>query len=408
MEKSFDSSFFIGNRKKLLNSIDSDVLIMSANGVLQKSMDTSYPFRQESNFWYLTGLNKPDLILVVTKNEEFLIIPDFFVHRESITSFTHKENFKNDSGVQEVLDDNEGWKNLKEIIKTSSKIATCLPSPELIKFYGIYTNPSKRRLVKKIKSINKNISFEDVRSTLATLRMTKQEVEIAAIQKATDITLDTLSVVLNKENISQYKDTGEIERAIFNGFLKRGGQGHGFDPIVAGGANAALFHFEELGIPIKGNELLYCDVGSSYGMYASDITRTIAIGKPTQRQKDVFEAVKSAQSEARKLIKPGIMLKEYELEVQQIVGKQLKNLGLIKKLDSKSIRTYYPHLCSHSLGIDIHDATNWEAPVPKNMVMTVEPGIYILDEGIGVRIEDIVLVANDGNKLLSGALGSKL
>jgi Xaa-Pro aminopeptidase len=371
-------------------------------------MDEAFPFRQDSNFWYLTGLNEPDLILVKTSTEEFLLIPDIYAHRQSIMSVTDKDQFIRSSGVDQILDHREGWKKLKEIIKTTNLLATTMPSPQLLNHYGIYTNPAKRLLLNKIKRINPKLSFEDLRPLLATLRMAKQDLEVGFIKKAIDITLDTLSQVLNKPNLVKYDDTAQIERDILAGFIKRGGGGHGFSPIVASGADAAIFHFEKLGVPLRINELLYCDVGSTYGAYAADITRTVAFGQPTKRASEVFIAVKTAQAEARSLIRPGIMLKDYELEVDQIVGRQLINLGLIKDLKHKSIKKYYPHLCSHSLGLDIHDATNWDTPVPLNMVMTVEPGIYIPEEGIGVRIEDVVLVTSDGTQLLSSSLGSSL
>jgi len=401
---SLNANFFIGNRRQLFKKLAADILIITANGLLQKTADQIYPFRQDSNFWYLTGINEPDLILVKTATEEFIIVPDFYVHRQSVTGPLDKEETSKASGISEILSEKEGWQKVKSLVSLPSKIATVLPPPTLIKFYGLYSNPARRQLSMRLKRLYPGSEFIDARVELARARMAKQPVEIELIQKALDITTETLKTVLAREELGKYKDTAQLEAAILAGFIAHGGSGHAFDPVIAGGPNGALFHFEDLGRPIKNGELLTCDVGSIYSFYNADITRTVAVGESSKRAEDIFRAVGIVQKEAMKLLKPGILSRDYEEQVEKLVGQQLKTLGLIKDLSRKSIRRYYPHSCSHSLGIDVHDSADYSAPLPEGMVMTVEPGIYIKEEGIGVRIEDVVLLEADGIKLMSGSL----
>jgi Xaa-Pro aminopeptidase len=143
--------------------------------------------------------------------------------------------------------------------------------------------------------------------------------------------------------------------------------------------------------------------------YNADITRTVVgHSKASHRQQEVYNAVKEIQQETYKLIKAGIKAKDYEHQVETLVGQQLIKLGIIKKLDHQAIKRYYPHACSHSLGIDTHDPADYNYPLPENVVMTVEPGIYIKEEGIGVRLEDVVRVTKNGCQLMTADLPTSL
>ncbi|HEY1645493.1 MAG TPA: Xaa-Pro peptidase family protein [Candidatus Saccharimonadales bacterium] len=404
MDKSLTKAFFKANRDRLFKNLSADILIITANGLLQKTADQAFPFRQDSNFWYLTGLSEPDLILVKTSREEFIIIPDFYVKRQSILSSTDNKRLSDISGVEQILNEKEGWQKVKDLTGNNSKIATLLPNPVLLKHYGIYSSPVRRQLTSRLKRLYPRNQMIDARTALAAMRMVKQPVEIGIIQRAIDMTSETLVEVLNSKRLAGYRDTGQIEKDILAGFITRGADGHGFDPIVAAGANAAMIHYSKLSEPLNPNELIVCDVGAVYSFYSADITRTVSYGQPSSRQQAVYEAVKHVQAEAFKLIKPGIKLKEYEKQVEGLVGQQLKALGLITKLDSRSIRQYYPHACSHSLGIDTHDSADYSLALPENMVMTVEPGIYIPEEGIGVRIEDVIRLTKNSYELMSSKL----
>jgi Xaa-Pro aminopeptidase len=408
IDEVLEQTFFKGNRAKLFESLDVSLIVVSANGLLQKSADESYPFRQDSNFWYLTGINEPDLLLVITASEEFIIVPDFSIKRSLVLEPLDKAQITKTSGIKQILSETEGWAKLKSKLTKENRVATLLPSPVRLKYHGIYANPARRILVTKIKRTKPGITLVDARTQLARLRMAKQPAEIKLIQTAIDITTETLSEVLKAHSLDKYKDTAEVEKAILAGFVSRGGSGHAFDPVVASGINAAYVHYMKLGQPLKKPELLVCDVGSRYDAYNGDITRTVSLGQPTARQQAVFQAVAEVQAGAYKLIKAGMQMRDYENEVEKLVGRQLKKLGLITKINHKSVRQYYPHACSHSLGLDTHDSADYSIPLPENMVMTVEPGIYIPEEAIGVRIEDVVQITKDGYRLMSSKLPTSL
>jgi Xaa-Pro aminopeptidase len=408
MDSSLTSEFFKGNRDKLFKALKVDAVVISANGLLQKNADEPMPFRQDSNFWYLSGINEADLILVITKTEEYIILPTFALHRQKVTKPIDEKQIAKISGITQIVDEKTGWKKLIAAVPKKPKIAINTPNPVLLKFHGIYSNPARRRLQSSLKGRFPSVTLVDARRQLAAQRMLKQPVEIKLIQKALDITTDTLKDVLSGDLTKKYKIAGEIEQAIHLGFLSRGGEGHAFDPVVAAGENATHIHFPDLSQPLKINELIVCDVGSTYSFYCADITRTVSYGEPTARQLEVYEAVKFVQSEVFKIIRPGIIHKDYEKQVENMVGEQLKKLGLITSINRKSVRKYYNHYCSHSLGIDTHDSADYSLPLPENMVMAVEPGIYIPEEGIGVRIEDIVRITKDGCEIMSSDLPTRL
>jgi Xaa-Pro aminopeptidase len=251
-----------------------------------------------------------------------------------------------------------------------------------------------------------DVQIIDIRPELARLRMIKQKPELEALQKAIDITSESLNDALKVRK--RYTQEYELEAAITHGFRFRGAQGHSFEPIVAGGRNACTLHNVKNESPLKRDELVVCDVGAEVEHYAADITRTVCFGKPTARQQAVYEAVLSVQEYALGLLKPGTNLKKYEEKVAKRMGTELKSLGLIKKLDHDQIRHYFPHATSHFLGLNVHDVGDYQLPLEEGMVLTCEPGIYIPEEGIGVRLEDDVLITKTGNKVLSAACVKQL
>ncbi len=401
------SSFFKGNRDRLFSALKADCLILTASGLLQKSADQAYPFRQDSNFWYLTGLNEPDLILFKSSQVEFLIVPSSYMAEINFEEEIDRNELTKISGIKEVLNSRAGWEKIAAHIHNRTTVATIMPSPVRLEHYSMYVNPARRQLYKSLKRNFRGAKFIDARLELARQRMIKQPIEIKLIEKATDITTATLKEVLNSTRLGKYKNTEEIADDILKGFKERGGSSHAFAPVVAAGRNAATIHYGKYG-KLTDRELIVCDVGAEYSFYCSDITRTVSYGRPTARQQEVHEAVREVQSEVIGMIKPGLDFKTYEESVMHLVGLKLKGLNLIDKLTTRQNRQYYPHACSHSVGLDAHDSADYSLKMAENMVITVEPGIYISDEHIGVRLEDVVLVTKDGAKVLSGHLPNSL
>jgi len=232
--------------------------------------------------------------------------------------------------------------------------------------------------------------------------------ELAAIQSAIDITGAGIKQLVRSLRRGIYEYEYELEADLTRGFRKARA-GHAFSPVIASGHRACTLHNEKNEGKLSADELLLLDVGAEVDHYAADISRTISInGAPSRRQESVFNAVIEVHAYARSLLKPGVTVKEYEKQVESFMGEQLRELGYIKSIESEAVRTYYPHATSHFLGLTAHDAGLYDQPLEPNMVLTVEPGIYINDEGLGIRIEDDVVITADGNRLLSSAIPTTL
>ena len=397
MSERFSSEFFAANRERLRQLFSGTApIVVSAAGLLQRGGDSSYPFVQDANFWYLTGIDEPDILLVLDKDKEYLIVPLRETRRAVFDGMVNRQDLSNRSGIKTVIDEKEGWKQLGNRLKRAKHVATIAAPPAYIEQYGIYTNPARTTLIKKLKELNDSIELLDLSSHLVHMRMIKQPVELSAIQEAIDITIDTLKAATKPTKLGGYDYEYELEAELTKGFRKRGATGHAFEPIVAAGLRACTVHnFANNGAFASG-ELVVCDVGAEVEHYAADITRTFARNQPSKRQQAVYAAVLEVQDYAKSLLKPGILLKGYEQQVEQFMGEKLRALGLIKNVEHDTVRAFYPHGTSHFLGLNVHDAGDYMQPLAPGMVLTVEPGIYIAAEAIGIRVEDDVLVTEDG------------
>jgi Xaa-Pro aminopeptidase len=368
---------------------------VTANGLLQRNSDTNYPFRQDSTFWYLTGLNEPDLVLVMDKGKEYLIAPERDEHRAAFDGDIDYSELTKQSGIEQIFDAKLGWKQLGARIKRVKHIATLAAPAPYVEQHGLYTNPSRAYLIENIKSYNPEIELLDLRSHITRMRMIKQPVEIEQIQRAIDITEQTLSK-LHKRGCA------------ITGAFRKANAHHAYQPIVAAGSNACTLHYIKNDGSIPENSLLLLDVGAEVNNYAADITRTYAVGTPTKRQQQVFDAVIAVQQFAIGKLKIGTDMRQYEEVVMQFMGEKLRELGLIKLIENETVRKYYPHATSHFLGLDVHDIADYERPLEAGTVLTVEPGIYIPEEGIGIRIEDNIIMEDDGPRVLSSKLPAVL
>jgi Xaa-Pro aminopeptidase len=401
MQSLFTSRFFAGNRQKLREEFGGTApIVLAANGLLQRGADSTYAFCQDANFWYLTGIDEPDLILVMDGSQEYLIVPGRSATRTAFDGAPDQESLAKRSGIGEVYDGEAGWKRLATRLKKVKHVATVDPPPAYVERYGLYTNPARAVLLESLNSHNRHLETVDVGTYLAHMRMVKQPAEIRAIQSAIDITAATIKSLSGEKYDYEY----ELEAAISQGFRSRGAAGHAFEPIVAGGERACTLHYVANNGPLKASEMVIVDVGAEVEHYAADITRTLSWGKISPRQRAVHQAVQTVQQQAFDLIKPGLIFKDYEHRIEQLLGEQLKALGLIKEVEHEAVRKYYPHGTSHFLGLNVHDIGDYEKPLEPGVVMTVEPGIYIPEEGIGVRIEDDVLVTKSGIEILSDKL----
>lgn len=408
----FGNDFFAGNRERLRQLFTGTApIVITANGSLQQASDAAYPFQQDANFWYLTGLNDPDLILVMDKGREYLITPELSRVQEIFDGSTDSDEMSRLSGIATIYTEKEGWKQLEARVKRVQHVATLAAPAPYIDVWGMYTNPARSALTKRLRGINAGVELLDLRPHLSRMRMVKQEPELAALQQAIDITIDTLKDVTKPKQLAKYAYEYELEADITQGFRKRGAgglNGHAFTPIVAGGKRACTMHHVQNDGALVADELIVLDVGADFGHYSADITRTVIAGEPTRRQRAVHEAVLAVQQFGFSILKPGILMQDFEEQVAAYMGEKLRELGLIKSITDESVRTYFPHATSHFLGLNTHDAGDYERPLEPGIVMTVEPGIYISEEGIGIRIEDDVLITTTGIKILTDRLPRNL
>ncbi len=396
----FESDFFVGNRQKLRRAVKEQVIVVPASGLMQTSADENFPLHQDRHFWYLTGLDIANAALVMDGDETYVIMPKDSRYLKLFHG-THKlDDYAKTSGIDAYVDGREGFRRLSQSLSTARKVATPQAPPAFMADYGVYTNPARARLARRLKRLVPGLKFIDLRPALIPLRQIKQPQEIEALQQAIGITFAGLEVVEKEWPSLKYEH--EIEAILNYEYRRRGATGHGFDPIVADGPAGAIIHYRENNQPLKSASLLI-DTGAGVDHYSADISRTlINHDKASDRLLKVYAAVEAVHGYARDIMKPGVKHRDYERMVEEKMGEELIGLGLIKENTREAVRKYYPHLTSHHLGLDVHDIATYDETFAPGMVLTVEPGIYIIEEGIGVRIEDDVLITDKSNMLMQG------
>lgn len=399
----FEASFYKNNRKKLSEAVENAVIVVPANSMLQSSADLAFPFRQDSSFWYLCGIDQPDAVLVLDTADDTstILLPERSDFHNEWDGQYDTASMKLSSGVDSidiVKMETKIAQIVSDSVKNGKQIGYLKALDERVEPYGFYSNPARQILYKiLLSSVGNEELLVDVRLDIARLRQVKQPCEIEAIQHAIDITGQSLEDI--KMHLQSYQNEKDIERALSSQFYAQS-DGHAYEPIIAGGKNAAIIHYTSNDHKLNRKELLLLDVGAKYNGYAADISRTWSTSVPTQRQQDIHAHVLDVQHYAMSLLKPGVMLSKYQKQVEQYHHKNISKLGIQT--------TSYPHGVSHFLGLDVHDAGDYTQPLVEGTVLTVEPGVYLPDEGIGVRIEDDVVVTSDGIKNLSAQISTDL
>ena len=405
MSTSFTSDFFAGNRKRLRELFTGTApIVLGANGLVQRGADLPFPFCQDASFWYFTGCDDPDVIVVLDRDKEYFIVPERDAVRVVFDGAVDDAGLKQVSGIETVYSEKQGWKKLEARLEKSRHVATLPAAPNYIDHLGMYANPARRRLIDRIKVINSTIELLDLSEHVMRLRMVKQPAEVMAIEQAADVTIKGFKQTLQPSKLKSYRYEYEVEAELSRAFRRLGSRAHAFTPVIAGGINACTMHNEENASPLVAGQFLLFDIGAEVDHYAADVARTVALGTISPRQRAVHEAVQDALAYAVSLLKPGTLLKVYEKQVEVFIGEKLRELGLIKTITSEAVRGFYPHAASHFLGLNPHDIGLYDQPLEPGMVLAVEPGIYIPAESIGVRIEDDVLITADGNRVLTTAL----
>ena len=398
------SEFYARNRVLLTKSLQGAVYALSGYTAVQLTHDQAGPFVQEANFWYLTGIEQPDWLVIVdgSTGEEWLVKPQIDEMHEVFDGSLGAARATELSGIKKVVAHDEGVALLRKLAKKHSIVYT-VENPPYSDHFSFSLNPAisanKKMLERTFTSV------VDCQKELAKLRAIKQPEEIKAIQKAINLTIDGFGRV--KQILGSAKYEYDLEAEFTYHFKRNGGADHAYDPIIATGKNACTLHYIDNKSKLLAKQFVLMDVGARVDGYAADITRTYIKGEPTKRQKEVHQAVEAAHHDIISLLEPELPIEEYMRSVDTRMKRALKDLGLLKdENDTGTYRKYFPHAVSHGLGVDVHDSLGGARFFEAGMVLTVEPGIYIPEEGIGIRIEDDILITPTGHRNMSAKLST--
>jgi Xaa-Pro aminopeptidase len=402
-----DSNLYIANRKKFTERMTANTLaVFNSNDIYPISADSTMPFQQHRDILYLSGVDQEESILVLFPNASNP------AHREVLF-------LKETSDLIAVW---EGEKLTKETAFLTSGIKTVYwlqQFPTIFKqmmaeAQGMYLNTNEHlrtntevetredRFIKQVKQDYPAHQVYKSAPIMHKIRSIKEAVELELMQRACKITEAGVRRLLGfiKPGVWEY----EIEAELAHEFLRNRSKGFAYTPIVASGKNACVLHYIENNQQCQDGDVILLDVGAEYANYSSDLTRCLPVnGRFTARQKAVYNAVLHVKNEAQKLLVPGTIMAEYHKQVGSLMEEQLVGLGLISMDDIKTqnpdwpaYKKYFMHGTSHFLGLDTHDVGLWHEPISAGMVFTCEPGIYIPEEGLGIRLEDDLVVQASG------------
>ena len=404
------AQLFVKNRSKFMQRMKSKSLaVFNANDIYPIGADSTMPFEQERNLFYLCGVDQEETILLLfpdavdPKHREVLFV------RETNEHIAVWEGAKLDkaqatavSGVQSIY-----WLQDFERI-----FFDLMGEAETIYFntnehyrQAVETQTREDRFIAKTKREYPAHNVAKSFPLLEEIRGVKEQEEIDLLQKACDITAKGFNRVLKfvQPGVWEY----EIEAEYLHEFIRNKSKGFAYTPIIASGNNANVLHYIENNKQCKEGDLILMDVGAEYANYSSDMTRTIPVsGRFSPRQKEVYKAVNRVKDKATAMLVPGVLWKEYHKEVGLIMTDELLGLGLLDKADVQNqsadqpaYKKYFMHGTSHHLGLNTHDYGVLKTPMKAGMVFTVEPGIYIPAEGFGIRLEDDVVIQQSGAPL---------
>ena len=405
MNTPIPNRLFARNRANLAAQLPpKSVAVFTANEPMPRNGDQFYPFRQQSDFFYLTGINEENAYLIIAPDypdesmrEVLFIEPYDEVKATWQGEMLDAKQAAKLSGIKTIKGSDVFWMTLNDIVFSGYGDTIFLNSYEYPK-YECNTETIQQRFVNKVKSLYPMHNYGRTAPILNALRMVKSEEEIAITQQACNITAKAFRRCLAtvKPGMYEYEVQAEIEYI----FKQNNATGHAYDPIIAGGKNACCLHYSKNQSLLNDGDLLLFDIGCELKNYSSDLSRTIPInGKFTPRQADCYNAVLRVMKEITKLYRPGGTINEINETTHRLMEQEMIKLGLftaedVKKQDpAKPLeRKYLMHGMSHHIGLDTHDSIDKFKPFEPGMILTCEPGIYIPEEGIGIRIENDLLI----------------
>lgn len=382
------------------------VAIFNANDILPTNADGTMKFRQNNDLFYLCGIDQEETILLLAPDcpnpawREVLFLRETNAHIAVWEGhkYTKEEAFLA-SGIETILWLSEFELVFNSVVNLSDSIY--LNTNEHLRA-GVVVETRDARFIQVVKERYPLHRLERAAPILHALRAVKESEEIQQLQIACDITEKGFRRVLGmvQPGVTEY----EIEAELLHEFVRNRSRGFAYEPIIASGLSACVLHYIENNKACLDGELLLLDVAAEYGNYNADMTRTIPVnGCYTQRQRQVYDAVLRVEREAASMLRPGVTIQDYHREVGLVMQSELVGLGLIDQTDIKNqdpkwpaYKKYFMHGTSHHLGLDVHDVGTMHYPISAGMVFTVEPGIYIPEEGFAVRIENNIVVQEQG------------
>ena len=403
-----NKQLFIDNRERFKSMMEPNSLaIFHSNDIYPTSADGTMPFKQATDILWLSGVDQEDSVLVIfpdaKRNEDkellFLTETNDLIAVWEGEKLTKKQAFEV-SGIQTVYWLSEFDTIMKSLMSQTENVYL-LTQEHLRRSTPVQTR--EMRLNAELKTIYPNHNYKRSAPFLNKLRAVKTALEIEVMKIAAEITAAGFNRVLKFLKPDCWEH--EIEAEFIHEFVKRRSRGFAYSPIIGSGSNACVLHYLENNKRCISGDLVLIDVGAEYANYACDVTRCFPVnGKFTDRQREVYESVLRVEKASIELLKPGAILSEYHKRVGDIMTKELINLNLLsqEEVDNQdpswpAYKKYFMHGTSHYLGLDVHDYGLWDGSLMEvGMVFTCEPGIYIPEEGIGIRIEDDILITSNG------------
>jgi len=394
---------YIRNRKNLLEKIKSEsVIVIDSGKPAHKTFDEFEKYVPNRNFYYLTGLSEPNLKLMIVKGKKKDIIMLFIEEttefmRKWVGAKISKEKASKISGIEKnrihYLDKFEDF--FRGMMTYGRGIGIAPPKNCYLDLFRVTEDeePISHTQFRFVLDNYKELNIKNINKQISYLRMFKANFEIEYLQKAISITKLGLNRILN--GLKKRTNESQLEADFIHETTLEGSEGVSFDTIAASGENATTLHYDDNNSELVNGNLILFDLGVLYNNYGSDISRTYPInGKFSERQKVLYEIVLKTNKETIEYVKPGITWNELNDFSRKILINECKSIGLIR--NDEEIGKYFFHSVGHYLGLNVHDVGHYEHELVEGMIITIEPGLYISEEKIGIRIEDDILITKDG------------
>jgi len=405
---SVDKNLFVNNRKHFSKHLNQkSIALFNANDEFPRTGDQTHVFKQNADLFYLTGIDQEQTILLLFPDCPNPLYREVLFLRQTSEYIAvwegHKytmDEARKASGIETIFWIDEFWNIFQTIIHYADRIYLNTNENDR------YAHQVPYRDLRFIHDLQQRFPlhhYERSAPILRALRAIKSDTEIELTQKACAITRDAFVRILKfiKPGVKEY----EIEAEIIHEFIRQGATGHAYSPIIASGKNANILHYNDNNQECRDGDVILFDFGAEYANYNADLSRSVPVnGRFTKRQKDVYNAVLRVMNGAKEMLVAGTIWNEYHEEVGKIMESELIGLGLLDKHDVAKqdpamplYKKYFMHGTSHHLGLDVHDFASRYEPFAAGNILTCEPGIYIQEEGLGIRLENDILITANGN-----------